>query len=479
LPWAIPVNLKYEQKNQIIFLWPVLFGVATIAHAQQTNQASLWLTKADRSALFEKQKDALTFKSAAGSGFTITVNDKQTYQPIDGFGFALTGGSAMHIIRMSADSRAALLKELFATNANNIGVSYIRLSIGASDLNEKVFSYDDMAAGQTDPTLKHFDLGPDKQDVIPVMKQILAINPAIKILGSPWSPPAWMKTNEDTRGGRLKPEYYNAYAKYLIKYIQGMKAQGITIDAITIQNEPLHPGNNPSLLMVAPDEGDFIKNNLGPAFKAAGIKTKIIIYDHNADRPDYPISILNDPTTRKYIDGSGFHLYGGKIDALTEVHNAHPDKNLYFTEQMVVEPENKSTITIVNPVKRLIIGATRNWSRNVLEWNLAADPEYKPYTDRGGCPMCQGAVTIDKNEVKRNLAYYSIAHASKFVRPGSVRIASNNSDTLPNVAFKTPDGKKVLIVANTSDASQDFNISYQGKAIAATLDKGSVGTFVW
>lgn len=462
-----------------IFLWPLLLGAATAVNAQKNTQASLWLTKADRSVLFEKQKDQLAFKPATGNNFTINVDDKKTYQPIDGFGFALTGGSAMHIIRMSADSRAALLKELFATNGNNIGVSYIRLSIGASDLNEKVFSYDDMPAGQTDPTLKHFDLGADKQDVIPVMKQILAINPTIKILGSPWSPPAWMKTNDDTRGGRLKPEYYGVYAKYLIKYIQGMKAQGITIDAITIQNEPLHPGNNPSLLMVAPDQGDFIKNNLGPAFKAAGIKTKIIIYDHNADRPDYPISILNDPAARKYIDGSGFHLYGGDIEALTDVHNAHPDKNLYFTEQMVVERENSNTINIVNPVKRLIIGATRNWSRNVLEWNLAADPDYKPYTDRGGCPMCQGAVTIDKNAVKRNLAYYSIAHASKFVRPGSVRIASNTSDKLPNVAFKTPDGKRVLIVANSSDASQDFNINYQGQQISATLEKGSVGTYIW
>jgi glucosylceramidase len=460
-------------------LWPLLLGAVTTVNAQKNAQASLWLTKADRSVLFEKQKDALIFKPASGSNFTINVNDKQTYQPIDGFGFALTGGSAMHIIRMSPNSRAALLKELFATSDNNIGVSYIRLSIGASDLNEKVFSYDDMPAGQTDPTLKHFDLGPDKQDVIPVMKQILAINPAIKILGSPWSPPAWMKTNNDTRGGRLKPEYYSVYAKYLVKYIQGMKAQGIPIDAITIQNEPLHPGNNPSLLLVAPDEGAFIKNNLGPAFKAAGIRTKIIIYDHNADRPDYPISILNDPAARKYIDGSGFHLYGGDIEALTDVHNAHPDKNLYFTEQMVVERENSATINIVSPVKRLIIGATRNWSRNVLEWNLAADPDYKPYTDRGGCPSCQGAVTIDKDAVKRNIAYYSIAHASKFVRPGSIRIASNNSDNLPNVAFKTPDGKKVLIVANTSDASQDFNIQYQGKVIAAMLDKGSVGTYIW
>ncbi|HEX8021985.1 glycoside hydrolase family 30 protein, partial [Mucilaginibacter sp.] len=447
-----------------ILLGALLLGPAAAINAQ-TTKASLWLTKADRSVLFEQQKEPLTFKTGDAGGTTITVDDKQHYQPIDGFGFALTGGSAMHIIRMSADSRAALLKNLFAVTGNDIGISYLRLSIGASDLNEKVFSYDDMPGDQTDPTLKHFDLGPDKADVIPVMKQILAINPAIKILGSPWSPPAWMKTNNDTRGGRLKPDCYPVYAKYLVKYIQGMKANGINIDAITIQNEPLHPGNNPSLLMVAPDEANFIKNNLGPAFKAAGIKTKIIVYDHNADRPDYPISILNDPAARKYVDGSGFHLYGGDISALTDVHNAHPDKNIYFTEQMTVEPENQNTINIAWPVKSLIIGATRNWSRNVLEWNLAADPEYKPYTDRGGCPSCQGAVTIDKNEVKKNIAYDSVAHASKFVRPGSVRIASNSSDSLPNVAFKTPDGKKVLIVANAGDSAQDFNIKYQGKIL--------------
>ncbi|WP_121808346.1 glycoside hydrolase family 30 protein [Mucilaginibacter kameinonensis] len=461
-----------------ILLGAMLLGTTAAVNAQAT-KASLWLTKADRSVLFEQQKEPLTFKTGEAGGTTITVDDKQHYQPIDGFGFALTGGSAMHIIRMSAESRAALLKNLFAVTGNDIGISYLRLSIGASDLNEKVFSYDDMPEGQTDPTLNHFDLGPDKTDVIPVMKQILAINPAIKILGSPWSPPAWMKTNNDTRGGRLKPDCYPVYAKYLVKYIQAMKANGINIDAITIQNEPLHPGNNPSLLMVAPDEGDFIKNNLGPAFKAAGIKTKIILYDHNADRPDYPISILNDPAARKYVDGSGFHLYGGDISALTDVHNAHPDKNIYFTEQMTVEPENQSTINIAWPVKSLIIGATRNWSRNVLEWNLAADPEYKPYTDRGGCPMCQGAVTIDKNEVKKNVAYYSVAHASKFVRPGSVRIASNSSETLPNVAFKTPDGKKVLIVANTGNGAQDFTIKYQGKILAVKLDKGSVGTYIW
>ncbi|MGA9649427.1 glycoside hydrolase family 30 protein [Pedobacter sp.] len=460
------------------YCFALTLSFSTVQSIAQTD-ASLWLTKADRSVLFAKQNDALKFSTVKNSNPTILINEKETYQPIDGFGYSLTGGSAQHIIQMSAPARAALLKELFATDGNNIGVSYIRLSVGASDLNEKVFSYNDLPEGQTDLNQTKFDLGLDKVDVIPVMKEILAINPKIKVLGSPWSPPLWMKTTYDARGGMLKPEYYDAYAKYLVKYVQEMKKEGITIDAITVQNEPLHPGNNPSLLMVAPDQAIFVKKNLGPAFEKSGIKTKIIIYDHNADRPDYPITILNDKEARKYIDGSAFHLYGGKIEALSDVRDAHPDKNIYFTEQMVVERPNATTINITGPVRRLIIGATRNWSRNVLEWNLAADPENKPFTDRGGCPTCQGAVTIDKDNVSRNLAYYSIAHASKFVRPGSVRIASNELPDLSNVAFKTPEGKKVLIVANTGKEATNFNISFNGKMVSATLDKGSVGTYIW
>lgn len=460
------------------YCFALTLSFSTVQSIAQTD-ASLWLTKADRSVLFAKQNDALKFSTIKNSNPTILINEKETYQPIDGFGYSLTGGSAQHIIQMSAPARAALLKELFATDGNNIGVSYIRLSVGASDLNEKVFSYNDLPEGQTDLNQAKFDLGLDKVDVIPVMKEILAINPKIKVLGSPWSPPLWMKTTYDARGGMLKPEYYDAYAKYLVKYVQEMKKEGITIDAITVQNEPLHPGNNPSLLMVAPDQAIFVKKNLGPAFEKSGIKTKIIIYDHNADRPDYPITILNDKEARKYIDGSAFHLYGGKIEALSDVRDAHPDKNIYFTEQMVVERPNAATINITGPVRRLIIGATRNWSRNVLEWNLAADPENKPFTDRGGCPTCQGAVTIDKDKVSRNLAYYSIAHASKFVRPGSVRIASNELPDLSNVAFKTPEGKKVLIVANTGKEATNFNISFNGKMVSATLDKGSVGTYIW
>ncbi len=465
------------KSTRTLFCTVIFLAVCLVSSAQK-NSVDVWLTDPAAGILFKKQPTLPLKAAQSAKAAEITIDAGQGFQEIDGFGFALTGGSASHIIKMSPASRSALLKELFRTDGNNIGTSYLRLSIGASDLNEKVFSYNDLPAGETDTAMEQFDLGPDRVDVIPVLKEILKINPSIRIMGSPWSPPTWMKTNNDTRGGSLKPAYYNAYAKYFVRYIQDMKKEGIRIDAITVQNEPLHPGNNPSLLMLAPDQAIFVKNHLGPAFKAAGIDTKIIIYDHNADRPDYPISILNDPEAKKYIDGSAFHLYGGKIEALSEVHNAHPDKHLYFTEQWVGGPGNYEK-DIPEHIKKLIIGASRNWSRTVIEWNLAADPAYNPHTDRGGCDRCLGAVTIDKNNVKRNPAYYIIAHAAKFVRPGSIRIASNIAGDFENVAFKTPAGKTVLVVLNTGKAAAAFNVRLGKKTFTGKLNPGAVATYIF
>jgi glucosylceramidase len=463
--------------KKVYVLTALLLASVISVHAQKKGVVNLWLTNADKSVLFERQKTPLRFKKQANSHPIINIDEKQKFQSMDGFGFTLTGGSAMVINRMDPAKRKALLNELFDTDSNNIGISYLRLSIGASDLNDQVFSYNDLPAGKTDTLMEKFSLKPDQADLIPVLKEILAINPDIKFLGSPWSPPAWMKTNNNSKGGSLKPEFYNAYARYFVKYIREMKREGIRIDAITTQNEPLHPGNNPSLLMPAIEQAAFIKQSLGPAFKAENINTKIILYDHNADRPDYPISILNDPEARKYVDGSAFHLYGGTIDSLTKVHNAHPDKNLYFTEQWVGAPGNFPE-DLSWHVRTLIIGAPRNWSRNVLEWNLAADPKQDPHTD-GGCDQCLGALTIDGNRVTRNPAYYIIAHASKFVRPGSVRIGSNISGTLHNVAFKTPNGNKILVVQNDSPDSKTFNIAYKNKMVTTSLNGGAVGTYVW
>jgi glucosylceramidase len=449
------------------------------AQKKLSNQAKfqLWLTDPGNGILFKQQKQRFKTGHNLKNTPSITVNRSKIYQQMDGFGFALTGGSAMLINKMTAVKQAALLKELFGTGKNDIGVSYLRISLGASDLDDHVFSYDDLAPGETDVYLKKFSLDKDQRALIPVLKKILAISPRIKILGSPWSPPIWMKTNDSTGGGHLKPQYYQAYAQYFIKYIQGMAANGITIDAITIQNEPLNANNNPSMVMEASEQNNFIKNNLGPEFKKAKIKTKIILYDHNADRPDYPITILNEPKAKIYANGSAFHLYGGKIEALTEVHNAHPDKNIYFTEEWVGAPGNLKE-DIKFHIKNLIIGAPRNWSRNVIEWNLAADEHQQPHTP-GGCSQCLGAITINGDKVIRNSAYYIIAHASKFVRPGSRRIASNYLEDIPNVAFLTPAGKIVLIVFNDTKDAQTFNIKSYRRNISAVLNSGAAGTFVF
>ncbi|HEY0751005.1 MAG TPA: glucosylceramidase, partial [Chitinophagaceae bacterium] len=247
-----------------------------------TASVSSWVTKGDRSVLLQKQSPDLAFGNATNSYPTIDIDSSQRFQAIDGFGYTLTGGSAYLINRLNATEKANLLQELFGNGENSIKISYLRLSIGASDLSQEVFSYNDLPAGQTDVNLTQFSLSKDTVDLIPVLKQILQINPAIKLMGSPWSPPVCMKDNGSSIGGSLLPQYYSVYAQYFVKYIQAMRAHGITIDAITPQNEPLHPGNNPSLLMTAAQQKDFIKNHLGPAFQAAGITTKIIVYDHNA-----------------------------------------------------------------------------------------------------------------------------------------------------------------------------------------------------
>ncbi len=347
-------------------------------------------------------------------------------------------------------------------------------------MNDHVYTYDDMPAGETDPDLKQFSLSPDRADVIPVLKEILAINPKVTILASPWTAPSWMKDNEDVKGGSLKKEYYGTYADYWVKYLKGMKAEGISIDALTPQNEPENPKNTPSMVMTADEEALFIGKYLGPAISKAGLETKIISFDHNCDNPNYPITILKDPDASRYTDGSGFHLYLGQIGAMTTVHDAFPQKNLYFTEQMVVSRKGATEFEIANPVARLIIGAPENWSRNVLLWNLAADPENGPHTSNGGCPSCSGALTLDGDSVTRNIAYYALAHASKFVPPGSVRIASTTSvDGLPQIAFLTPDKHHVLIVSNTTQTEASFSIRFKGKDALATLPAGAVATYVW
>ena len=449
----------------------------------RSDTVAVWLTTGDRSALLARQP-SLTFASKSSAGVTITVDGTKSYQAMEGFGYTLTGGSALVIDRMPPSARDALLRELFTRSDTTLGVSYLRLSIGSSDLDAAPFTYDEMPAGRTDQALASFSIDADKAHLIPVLRGILALNPNVTLLGSPWSPPRWMKDNGAYVGGGLRPEFYDAYARYFVKYIEAMKAEGITIAAITPQNEPLNPKNEPSLSMTSAEQARFIKRHLGPALRAAGLATKILLYDHNADHPEYAIDILNDTAARRYVAGSAFHLYGGPIEALTRVHDAHPDRDLYFTEQYTPTTGNFGG-DLRWHIRNIIVGAPANWSRTALEWNLANDETFGPHTP-GGCTTCLGALTIDSasSKVTRNVAYYIVGHASRFVAPGSVRVTSalaggGPATSLAHVAYRTPNGRYVLIVLNDGNSAQRIDIAFGGRRVTHSLDAGAVATYVW
>ncbi len=459
----------------LLLLWLAVGFVACEQKNTNTSSVSVWRTTGDRSKLLQPSTES--FAVAASTKTIISIDTTQRFQTMDGFGYALTGGSAFLIQqKMKEADRENLLRELFDP-INGIGISYLRVSVGASDLDDHVFSYDDLAPREEDPELKKFDIAPDRENLIPVLKAILKINPSVKIMASPWSAPLWMKDNQRAKGGSLMKKFYPAYASYFVKYLQAMKAEGIDIHTLTIQNEPENPNNTPSMLMTAEEQSLFIKENLGPALQAAGLRTGIVLFDHNADHPQYPISILNDSVTRKFVDGSAFHLYLGEVSALGEVRKAHPDKNLYFTEQWT-SGKGDFGGDLQWHTKNIIVGATREGCKVILEWNLAADKNFNPHTDDGGCTLCQGAITVDST-ITRNVSYYIIAHASKFVPAGSVRVESTKSDPLHHVAFVTPQGKKVMVVVNNHTTAQKFTLQWGGRYVNTSLTAGEVATYVW
>lgn len=447
-----------------------------ICYAQK-NTATAYITSGDQIQLLQKQLLPLSQTQSMNAINRISIDTREKFQTIDGFGFTLTGGSALLIQQMPTKQRNALLQELFGKRANAISISYLRISVGASDLSESVFSYNDLAKGETDTLVQRFNLSRDTIHLVPLLKRIVAINPSIKFMATPWSPPTWMKTNNNSMGGSLIPQYYRAYARYLVKYIQAMSANGISIDALTIQNEPQHGGNNPSMLMTADEQAAFIKNHLGPLFAKHAINTKIVVWDHNCDHPEFPISILNDTAANRYIDGSAFHLYAGNISALSTVKKAHPNKNIYFTEQWTGS-KGSFDGDLKWHVKNVLLGSMQHHSKIALEWNLANDSSYGPHTP-GGCTECKGALTINRSSVIRNVAYYIIAHAAKFVPPGSVRIQSNSTQNFESVAFLTPVGSTILILLNNGTTKDSLYIGYNKQWANLTLNAGAVATLVF
>jgi glucosylceramidase len=440
----------------------LLFSLILSGAFAQTSE--VWLTTGSGSSKLAQQ-GSLTFGANSGSSTTVTINEGSTYQTMDGFGYTLTEGSCEVINSMASTQQNALLNELFGSGG--IGISMIRIAIGASDLSSSNYSYRDGAS---------FSLaGPDLTYLIPMIKKIQAINPSIKILATPWSAPRWMKSNGAWVGGTLNTGNYGDYAQYFVDYLNAMKGQGINIWGITPQNEPENPYNNPSMTLTAQQELTFINNNLGPAVRNAGYSSlKIIGFDHNCDNTSYPTTVASS----SYVDGSAFHLYSGSISALTTVKN-NTGKNVYFTEQWTSSGGTFSG-DLSWHTQNVTIGAANNWAKGIFEWNLANNSGIGPHTS-GGCSQCLGAITVNNStSFTRNVAYYIISHFSKFVKANAVRIgASSNNGNLITTAFKNSDGSKVAVVLNNSGGSLTFRIVWNNASFTYTLEAGSVVTFKW
>jgi glucosylceramidase len=316
------------------------------------------------------------------------------------------------------------------------------------------------------------------------------LNPDLHVMLTPWSPPGWMKSSGSMLGSdretkeksSLQPEFYPAYASYLVKTIEGYQAAGVPVWALSVQNEPLYaPPTYSGMQMLADEQAKFFGEALGPALAAAHLSPKVMAYDHNWDRPDYPETVLKDPKAGALAAGTAWHHYGGDPAVMTKNHEEFPDKDQWVTESSGGTWQ-KGNVFAEEAAE--LIAVTRNWSRSYVLWALATDQNHGPVV--GGCDTCRGLVTIDLSDpakpvVRPELDYYVLGHASKFLLPGAVRIASDEpaGSSLKDVAFRNPDGSIVLYTLNSGTASQELGIRFHGKTAATTLQAGAVATFVW
>jgi glucosylceramidase len=441
-----------------------------------------WVTTSDHARALSSGPSTQFREGQPPLPLDISVDPKQQFQQIVGFGASITDASAWLIThRMDDAQRGALLEELFGREPG-IGLSFTRLTIGASDFSRFHYSLDDVPPGQSDRELERFSISHNREDVIPVTRAALAVNPKLMVMASPWSAPAWMKTTDSLIKGTLKEDEFDSFARYLVAYVDAYAAEGIPIHALTVQNEPaFEPGDYPGMRLDAKQRARLIGRYLGPMLKERAARTQIFEWDHNWDKPQEPLDVLADPVANPFVSAVAWHCYGGEVSAQSPVHDAYPDKDAFLTECSGGdwEPVKSGGLTLL--ARNLIVGSTRHWARGVLFWNLALDENAGPHA--GGCSNCRGVVTIDSRSgaVTRNDEYYALAHASRFVRQGAYRIASSESrDGVDNVAFRNADdGSIVLLVVNSAAEAREFSVSQQGANFRYALPAKSIATFVW
>ena len=452
----------------------------------------IYVTSADRSSDF--RKDSTNFSNIQNvSPTTITLDTKQRFQTMDGFGAAVTGSTAYNLLKMTPDDRNKFLKETFSVT-EGMGYSYIRISIGCSDFSLSEYTCCDTKG------IENFALTSEENDyVIPILKEILAINPNVKIMGSPWTCPRWMKVNnlkdlkpfDSWTSGQLNPAYYSDYGTYFVKWIQAFANAGITIYSVTPQNEPLNRGNSASLYMGWQEQRDFVKNFLTPKLKAAGLDTKVYLFDHNYNydnisaESDYPAKIYDSGVDNAVVVGAAYHNYGGNKNELLIVHNKYPDKELVFTETSIGTWNDGRNLSVRLPddMQEVALGTVNNWCKAVIVWNLMLDTDRGPNRD-GGCQTCYGAVDIDHSNYKtitRNSHYYIIGHLSSVVRPDAIRIGTTGYSDSGVIfsAFENPDDTYAVVLLNNTTENKNITLDDGKNHFSYDVPSYSVVSYLW
>lgn len=461
-----------------------LFGLALAAACATATEAApataqMWVTSADASQKLAQQPP-IGGQGVARGDEAVVIDSRKHFQRMQGFGAAMTDASAELLSRLPDSKRRAIIAELFGRANGGLGLSFMRLTVGASDFSRTHYSYDDTPGNAPDSQLRFFSIEPARQYVLPRVREALAINPQLRVMISPWSAPAWMKTTKSLIKGQLLSQYYPSFAAYLAKTVEAFGREGVPVSMLTIQNEPnFEPGDYPGMRVDPPQRAEITGHYVGPTFKSLGIRTQILDWDHNWDHPEMPLAVLGDRGARRYIAGVAWHCYDGDVPAQSKVHDAYPDKDAWETECSGGEWSPKFAETLGWMTDKLIIGAANNWARGSLVWNLALDPQHGPH--HGGCTDCRGVVTIDpaSGSVTRNVEYYVLGHASRFVLPGAYRVAATKrSDDVEAAAFLNPDGSRIAIL-HRKRGEAPVMIAVDGERYAVPLANGSVATLRW
>lgn len=415
-----------------------------------------------------------------GAGAAIICNPAESFQAIEGFGGALTESTAWVLEQLPKSRRDAILAAYFNPD-DGLGYTLVRSHINSCDFSLSTWSLDDTPG---DTTLSHFTLAPMRRWLLPVLHEAIATPGArIRFLFSPWSPPAWMKTNGSmTHGGELRADCRDTWARFVVKFVEEMKTkEHIPVWALTVQNEPAANQVWESCLYSAAQERDFVRDHLGPALHAAGLDgVHLLVHDHNRDILDERAdTILSDPAAAKYVWGSALHWYVSEdFAASSRLHDRFPDKHILFTEGCWEGGVKLGKWDRGERYARNMIGDLRNWVCGWIDWNMVLDSTGGP-NHVGN--LCDSPVIVDlkTGEVTFQSSFYYIGQFSRFVHPGAVRIGSTAQlGSLESIAFRNPDGSLAIIVFNPSDNPAHFALRVEGSRLDCFIPEHAIQTYV-